>query len=179
MAKEESERVGNVEHKEYYYYQCQEVNCKIPADGPKPCKLAIPKDQGDPNPIFCIYSKKCKGVIWKAMSKEQYNMIPVMLVEYWDGSQYKVRKDKPGWEDLVETLNKEKGEKFLLRTPQKKQLDIMKKRKCSLVDIKEVEMTEADYLETLASVELGMIQLKQKNRGREPKEPENTIGIRP
>lgn len=166
------------ENQEYYYYQCQEKDCGIPANGPKPCKIGTTQND-DSHKGFCIYSKVCKGIIWKQITKEQYDninliasikvdgkqkynnvmamgnkkMIPTMRVNYFDGSYYTVRKDKPGWEDIIESINKKKGYKFLLETSREDQLRIIKN--VDLVKITEVEMTEEDYMKIPASPEIG------------------------
>ncbi len=42
------------------------------------------------------------------MAKEE-KKIPVVVIKYSDGTEYRCRKDKAGWEDLVNSLAEEKN----------------------------------------------------------------------
>jgi len=88
--------------------------------------------------------KGCTCHLLEAYNKEYPKMIPTMRVNYFDGSYYTVRKDKPGWEDIIEKINKQKGAKFLLEISREEQLSII--QNVPLVKVTEVDMTEADYM---------------------------------
>ncbi len=102
----------------------------------------------------------CTLCVDKSEFIDKTRLIPTMRVNYFDGSYYVVRKDKPGWEDIIEKINLKKGRKFLLETPREEQLSIIKN--VPLVKVTEVEMSEEDYMKIPASLEIGEIQQKQK-----------------
>lgn len=89
---------------------------------------------------------------------ESKKMIPTMRVSYFDGSYYTVRKDKPDWEYIIESLNRKKGAKFLLELTKEKQISTIEN--VDLVRCEDVEMTEEDYMKIPASPEIAKIQIE-------------------
>ncbi len=150
--------ISGKENNEEYYYQCQKKNCELDLIGPKPCKQRTTTNSGNSTDGFCIHTERGECVLWKEITKEQYDMISTMRVNYFDGSYYTVRKDKPGWEDIIEKINKKKGQKFLCDLTKEEQLSTIKN--VDLVKITEVEMTEEDYMKIPESTELVKIRVE-------------------